>query len=397
MTSKERHEARYQRRKAKRQKVEIERANKYTRWDDTFGLAPLIDGYKSCAKASNKRTATQIWMNSLVTNARKEQIKLANGKWKSRGFNNFEIKERGKWRKIQSVHISEKGIQNSLCNNALIPILRPHLIYDNGASLQGKGTDFALNRFTKHLRDHYRKHGRKGAIYFYDFSGYFSNIQTAPLVEHVAHKVINESIMKMFKQFVYAFGETGLGLGSQVSQISAVFYPNKIDHFVKDQLGIHGYARYMDDGYIICEDIDRLKEIVRMFEQKCDELGIILNRKKCQIIKLTKQFIFLKTRFFITESGKVVRRIGRMAVKKERHRLRKFKNFMSMGLMPFEEIYYNFHSWLLSQKRGKPFHVWVNMIRYFDQLFNTEYKPPKTKCRRHKVLAYASLCATREV
>lgn len=118
MTSKERHEARYQRRKAKRQKVEIERANKYTRWDDTFGLAPLIDGYKSCAKASNKRTATQIWMNSLVTNARKEQIKLANGKWKSRGFNNFEIKERSKWRKIQSVHISEKGIQNSLCKTA---------------------------------------------------------------------------------------------------------------------------------------------------------------------------------------------------------------------------------------------------------------------------------------
>ena len=308
MTSKERHELRYQRRKAKRRKIEIERVNKHTRWDDTFGLAPLIDGYISCAKASSKRTATQIWMNNLVTNARKEQIKLANGIWKSRGFNNFEIKERGKWRQIQSVHISEKGIQNSLCNNSLIPILRPHLIYDNGASLQGKGTDFALNRFTKHLHDHYRKHGRKGAIYFYDFSGYFSNIQTAPLVEHVAQKVINESIMKMFKQF-----------------------------------------------------------------------------------------IFLKTRFFITESGKVVRRIGRMAVKKERHRLRKFRNFMNMGLMTFEEIYCNFHSWLLAQTRGKPFHVWVNIIRDFNQLFNTEYKPLKIKCKRHKVLAYASLCATREV
>lgn len=397
MTSKERHELRYQRRKAKRRKIEIERANKYTQWSNTFGLASLIDGYRSCAKASSKRTTTQTWMSNLITNARKEQNKLANGTWKSRGFNNFEIKERGKWRMIQSVHISEKGIQNSLCNNSLIPILRPHLIYDNGASLRGKGTDFALNRFTQHLRDHYRKHGRKGAIYFYDFSGYFSNIQTALLVENVTHKVIDESIMKMFRQFVYAFGESGLGLGSQVSQISAVFYPNQIDHFIKDQLGIHGYARYMDDGYIIHEDVDRLKEIVRMFEQKCDEFGIILNRKKCHIIKLTKQFVFLKTRFFITESGRVVRRIGRTAIKKERHRLRKFRKFMNMGLMSFEEIYHNFHSWLLSQKRGKSFHIWANMIRYFNQLFGTKYKPIKIKCRRHNVLAYVSLCVTKEV
>jgi len=65
--------------------------------------------------------------------------------------------------------------------------------------------------------------------------------------------------MKITSALIYAFGNKGLGLGSQVSQISAVFYPNSVDHFIKDKLGIKTYGRYMDDGYIIHNNIKELK------------------------------------------------------------------------------------------------------------------------------------------
>ena len=32
------------------------------------------------------------------------------------------------------------------------------------------------------------------------------------------------------------FGERGFGLGSQVSQIDALMLPNRLDHFIKEQL-----------------------------------------------------------------------------------------------------------------------------------------------------------------
>ena len=352
----------------------------------------MVEGYKSSAKASRKRPATQRWMSDLSANARKEQIKLKNGTWKSRGFNNFTIKERGKWRNIQSVHISEKGIQNSLCNNCLIPLIRPHLIYDNGASLKGKGTAFALNEFEKHLREHYRKYGRAGGIYFYDFSGYFSNINHAPLTDMVWKAVLNSAIMKIYKMFIDAFGGIGLGLGSQVSQISAVFYPNSLDHMIKDGFGIRGNARYMDDGYIIHHDLTVLKKISLVFEEKCAEMGIVMNKKKCHIVRFCRSFIFLKTRFFVTGSGKVVRRPPRAAARKERDRLRAFRRFYDMGVMTFEEIYLNFHSWLLSLNNGRTFNVKLNAIVFFDNLFHEfpNYKPLKTKTRRQKVLSYIS-------
>ena len=43
----------------------------------------------------------------------------------------------------------------------------------------------------------------------------------------------------------------------------------------------------MDDGYIICEDVEKLKNIVKVFEEKCNKIGIVLNKKKCHIYKLT--------------------------------------------------------------------------------------------------------------
>ena len=159
MNSQERHEARYQRRKAKRKAKIIQRSAEYTNWDNIYGVEPLVKAYKSVSKASRNRMPTQTWNGNLLMNTTIISNQLKNNTWKSRGFNCFTIKERGKWRDIQSVHISEKGIQNTLSNNCLIPVIRPHLIYDNGASLKGKGTEFAIKRFKKHLVYHIHKHG----------------------------------------------------------------------------------------------------------------------------------------------------------------------------------------------------------------------------------------------
>ena len=390
MNSKERHQLRYERRKAKRKQKELERAKYYTDFDNVFGYSKLIKGYLDTSKASKKRTATSVWMSNLCVNARREQLRLLNGTWKSRGFNSFTIMERGKIRDIKSVHISEKGIQNAFSNNCLIPILAPHLIYDNGASMKGKGTDFSIMRFVKHLR----KQGRNGYVFFFDFKGYFSNINNELLLEKVNNKIVDERMISIYELFVRAFGDKGLGLGSQISQISAVYYPNQIDHMIKDKLKITGFGRHMDDGYIICDNLERLEKIVELFYRECDKLEIIPNQKKCRIVKLTRQFRFLKRRFFITETGKVVVRPNREMAKKERQRLKAYRKFYDMGLMKYEDIYLNFHSWLFR----KPFFTCLDMIKYFNSLFPEyrPYRPLKRKTYQQRKLDYIARSARKE-
>lgn len=217
----------------------------------------------------------------------------------------------------------------------------------------------------------------KGGILIFDFHGYFDCIIHCILKEMVHDKVIDPLICHTYDQCIDAFNapgityeeQKGLGLGSHVSQISAVSYPNSIDHWIKDNLGIHGYARYNDDGYIMCPDINYLKDIAFEFEKRAAALGISMNPKKFRIVKFGKPFRFLKVRYFITGSGRVVKRPSRDAAVKERHKLRKFKSLLNEGKKPYSEINIEFYSWLCSQNKGQCFHMLTNIIRYYNDIF----------------------------
>ena len=62
--------------------------------------------------------------------------------------------------------------------------MRKYLIYDNSASIKGKGIDFARKRLLVHLRKYYHQHGSNdGYILLIDFSKYYDNIQHEKLIE----------------------------------------------------------------------------------------------------------------------------------------------------------------------------------------------------------------------
>ena len=51
-----------------------------------------------------------------------------------------------KEREIQAISYWDRVVQHSLCDNYLTPLLEKHLIYDNAACRQNKGTHFAIRR-----------------------------------------------------------------------------------------------------------------------------------------------------------------------------------------------------------------------------------------------------------
>ena len=63
--------------------------------------------------------------------------------------------DRGHLRHIKSMHISDRVVQRSVCDNVLVPELSKYLTYDNGASMEGKGIHFARKRMSTHLHKFY--------------------------------------------------------------------------------------------------------------------------------------------------------------------------------------------------------------------------------------------------
>jgi hypothetical protein len=254
--------------------------------------------------------------------------------------------ERGKQRFIRSVHFSERVVQKSLCTNALIPHLTPGLIHDNGASIKDKGIHFAINRLKTHMSRHFKEHGREGYVLLLDFSNYFGNILHEPLRDMFAGAFgEDERLLDLSMQFVYAFGEYGLGLGSETSQISAVVYSSGNDHHIKEVLRCKYYGRYMDDSYFLCESKEHAERILSIMLGKYAELGIKTSPKKTHIIKLTRGFTFLKTHFSIEPTGRIVARPSRESAARQRRKLKKFKKFLDAGKMNMGEIRNSYMSW----------------------------------------------------
>ncbi|MDR2510098.1 MAG: hypothetical protein LBC77_05595 [Spirochaetaceae bacterium] len=194
------------------------------------------------------KESIQRYEASALRNIIDTRRKLLAGENVQSGFVEFTLSERGKTRLIKSIHISERVVQKALSDYVLSPILTNCLIYDNGASLKNKGVHFALRRLVMHLSKHYRANGfsNSGYALIIDFSKYFDNVDHATLFNLQNAYIKDERVRKLIYDFISVFGDgKSLGPGSQISQISAIFYANKLDHYIKEILRIKCYGRYM--------------------------------------------------------------------------------------------------------------------------------------------------------
>ena len=295
--------------------------------------------------------------------------KLKDGTYRTDGFYEFDLYERGKKRHIRSVTMRERVVQKCLCENSLVPAVTRSFIYDNGASLEMKGYHFSMERMKRHLQWHYRKHGSEGYILLFDFSHFFDNVSHKIVYDELKKRYSDRKLLGLTMHFVRAFGDVGMGLGSQISQTLALLSANRLDHVIKEELRIKCYGRYMDDGYLIHDSKDYLMKCLDRIREVCRESGIILNEKKTQIVKISHGFTFLKARFYLTETGKVVRKIYKKSIVRERRKLKKFVPLLESGVMSYTDVTTAFQSWCAYAKNFSAWHTIQNMCRLYNELF----------------------------
>lgn len=160
-----------------------------------------------------------------------------------------------------------------------------------------------------------------------------------------------------------------VGIGSQISQICGVYFPTRIDNYCKIVKGMKYYGRYMDDVYVIHKDKEVLKELLVQVDALSKSLGLFINPKKTQIVKLSHGFTFLKIKYNLTESGRVIKRLVPKTITRERRKLKKYKKFLEMGKMSYTDILNAYKSWRGNALRFHSHRSVENMDRLFHQLF----------------------------
>lgn len=377
--------------------------------------------YKVCRNVRWK-DSTINFEEHRIENILKTEEDLRNCEYEQLIFSCFSIIERGKPRDIRACHISDRLVQNALCEAYLLPELTPRFIYDNCATLKGKGIDFALTRVKKHLQKAHRTYGLGNNFYALriDIRKYFDSIDHKALKE-IARKVIKDDKVynlccylidtfsfkvtkdteplpnkdyyiqkgQRYKKLVnikqfrpdinyFEYEEKSLGLGSQTSQLFALLTLNEVDHFIKEQLHIKFYGRYMDDLYLLHNDSKYLAYCKQEIEKRLAEIGLQMNQKKTTITKIQPikadgkrhaPFKYLKWNFYLTDTNHIIQIPFKEKIHRQKRKLRKMYALWKDGKIPTEDVQLSYQGWRAHIDKGTCFYIIQDMDNYFRSLF----------------------------
>ena len=391
----------------------------------------LYDAGTKAMAGSKFKYATQLYRMHHLLYTAMLQKDLQNGTYSPSPGKKFVIKERGKTRFITSNSTVDKTVNHVMSDKILMPCLQPHLIYDNSSSQKGKGVTFHVERVKYHLRQYFMAHGSNdGWIMLTDFSGFYANIihsvcmsvltqflkrgltdpEEFELSLHLLSQMFETfrldvsrfsdvEIRRMYEQKVdpmmnvsvdpklltgEKFLEKGVELGNQNSQSIGLIMPYRIDNYAKIVCGIKGYSRYTDDIMAISDNKACLARLLEGIEREAKEYGLIINKKKTRIVKLSGFFRILKDGYSLTETGRIIWKINPKAITRERQRLKAHKRLLEQGIMSSEEIENCYKGWIGANWKKMSRRQIYNMTDLFKKLFG---RYPKWK-KRHSRLRW---------
>lgn len=329
-----------------------------------------INAFRHCRKESIWKASTQKFEENLLVECCNLAGAVRTHTYTPDPYLEFDICERGKPRHIKAPSIRDRVFMHALCQDILSPRIVPKLIYDNSAAIRGRGISFARRRVLVHLRRYYRKHGtNQGYVLQTDFSSFFNSIDHKLLYAYLCKYVPEPEIRQLIYMIIDGFGgNTGIGIGSELSQVAGVLFPSFIDHYCTTVCGCGFYARYMDDIYIMHPSLDYLKQLFRKMCIIANSLQLSFNPKKCHFSKLSRGFSYLKGQYTLASTGKVFYSPSRTSITRECRKLKhQHRRYLNKKL-PLCDIVASFKSWRGNIIRQYP-HVSSKTLQSIDDLF----------------------------
>ena len=352
--------------------------NKYIiSYDDIVSINKIKDVYDGIYKNTCHKAKLVRFELTKTSNIVKIYNTLKNKHYNHLKYNVFIIKE-PKYRIIMSELMYDKIVNHLISKYVLIPTLSKKLIEQNVATRTGKGSKEGIRYMKKYINSIKENYDN---IYILkcDISKYFYNIDHEILINKLSHENFDKDILKVLiniisstnndyindlidssisrevshledmniydleakKKQLYSLPRyrkgKGLPIGNETSQLLAIYYLNELDHYIKEQLHIKYYIRYMDDFILIHHDKEYLKKCLNLINKKLSYLKLSLN-KKTQIYNLKSGVNFLGYKF-ILKNKKLVILLNNQTRKKIKRKLRKARknniNFYKKSLASY--------------------------------------------------------------
>jgi retron-type reverse transcriptase len=214
-------------------------------YDQAFTHEALFAAYVDARK--NKRATHSCYQfeKRLGGNLAALERELADGSYAVLPYNTFKVFE-PKPRTIHAPAFRDRVVQHAIYR-VIQPIFDASFIDQSFACRPGKGThgaaDYVQHALQQVPRDSY--------ILQLDIRKFYYRIDRAILRGLIERKIKDARLVDLMMRFALHESPLGVPIGNLLSQLYALIYLNPMDHFIKRELGVKHYARYVDDFALI--------------------------------------------------------------------------------------------------------------------------------------------------
>lgn len=243
----------------------------------------LLLAYYKAKRGKQYKKEVVMFGDNLDYNINKLQREIITGNVSVGKYHQFTITDPKK-RNVYAAAFDERVLHHAIIN-VCHKYFEKNLIYDTYATRPEKGVYKALDKAKMAARQ-YRYVAKL------DFRKYFDTISHDVLKEKLERIYKDRKLLDIFSQIIdtYSVEESkGIPIGNLTSQYFANYYLSSLDHYIKEDLCVPVYVRYMDDMLLFENDKDKLKESVKAVAKYSTE-KLKLNLKT-PILKQTEDTI----------------------------------------------------------------------------------------------------------
>lgn len=323
-------------------------------WSQIVSFDNLLLAYKKAQRGKSRKTSVAQFSLKLKSELFSLQRQLIQDNYQPGEYRLFTIYER-KPRQIAAAPFRDRVVHHALMN-IIEPPLDKQFIYDSYACRQGKGVHKAIDRYQTWAKRY--RYALK-----MDIQQYFPSIDHLLLKHKLRQRIKDVKVLNLFNKIIDTAPppmkldlptkrRTGIPIGNLTSQFLANLYLNDFDHYIKEELRVHAYLRYVDDFIILDDDKNRLHQFRIQIQEYLAHNHLHLHPRKRHIMPTRRSLDVLG--YFVYPNHRCLRNDnGHRFFRK----LRGFAKAYAEGKINWEDFNPSVQSWIGHAKHADTYNL----------------------------------------
>lgn len=253
-------------------------------------LDALHRAYLRTRSGKRHLPSTLVYERDLGANLHRLHQQLHDDSYQIQPYRTFHVHE-PKTRLISAPAFQDRIVQHAIYE-LIYPIFDRTFIHDSYGCRVGKGTHKAADQAQRFLR---QSHPSSYTLQL-DIRRFYYSIDRGQLRSLLERKLKDRRLLLLMLRFAEQPEPCGLPIGNLLSQLFALIYLNPIDHWIKRDLNVRRYVRYVDDSILFNLGRNQAQELRERYAERIrDQLGLTLSRHTIARVSRGVNFVGFRT------------------------------------------------------------------------------------------------------